>query len=162
MKQKDLNPTRFLVQAAVIAAVYTVITFVFAPIGYGESMIELRVSEMLTVLPYYTAAAVPGLFLGVILSNLFSPMGTVDVVFGSLATLLAAYLTYKAPKKWMAAIPPVVINGLVIGVMLHLVYNFPLWLSILSITAGQFVSCYILGGILMAVLEKIKQHLFSE
>ncbi len=159
MRSKYLN-TRFLVQAAVIAAIYTVLTLVFAPVAYGESLIELRVSEMLTVLPFYTPAAIPGLFIGVILSNVFSPMGAVDVIFGSLATLLAAYLSYKAPNKWLALLPPVVINGLVIGGMLHYVYKFPLLLSILSITAGQILSCYILGGILMAVLEKTKQHLF--
>lgn len=159
MRSKYLN-TRFLVQAAVIAAIYTVLTLVFVPVAYGESLIELRVSEMLTVLPFYTPAAIPGLFIGVILSNVFSPMGAVDVIFGSLATLLAAYLSYKAPNKWLALLPPVVINGLVIGGMLHYVYKFPLLLSILSITAGQILSCYILGGILMAVLEKTKQHLF--
>ncbi|NLC43794.1 MAG: QueT transporter family protein [Clostridiales bacterium] len=161
MKSKYLS-TRFLVQAAVIAAIYTVLTLVFAPISYGEGLIELRVSEMLTVLPFYTPAAIPGLFLGVILSNMFSPMGAVDVIFGSLATLLAAYLSYKAPSKWMAPIPPIVINGLVIGGMLHYVYSFPLLISILSITIGQVFSCYVLGGILMVVLERTKQHLFPD
>ena len=159
LKPRYFN-TLFIVRAAVIAAIYTVLTLVFAPVSYGDGLIELRVSEMLTVLPFYTPAAIPGLFLGVVLANMFSPMGAVDVIFGSLATLLAAYLSYKAPNKWLVPIPPIIVNGLVIGVMLHCVYNFPLLLSILSITAGQVLSCYVLGEILMVILDKTKQHLF--
>src|SRR5690606_35385730 len=132
--------TRFIAQASLIAAVYTVITLVFAPISYGESMIQIRISEMFTVLPYYTPAAVPGLFIGVIVSNLFSPVGAVDVIFGSLATLIAAYLSYRTKNKWLVPVPPIVVNGLVIGGMLHFVYNFPLYLSVLSVTIGQIIS----------------------
>jgi uncharacterized membrane protein len=77
-----LKYARFLSQAAVIAAVYTVLTLVFAPLSYGESMIQVRISEMLTILPYYTSAAIPGLFVGAIVSNLFSPVGAIDVSTG--------------------------------------------------------------------------------
>ncbi|HHU49644.1 MAG TPA: QueT transporter family protein [Clostridiales bacterium] len=157
-----LNYARFLTQAAIIAAVYTVLTLVFAPLSYGESMIQVRISEMLTILPYYTPAAIPGLFVGAIVSNLFSPVGAVDVILGSLATLIAAYLSYRIPDKWLVPIPPIAVNGLVIGGMLHYVYEFPLLLSILSVTAGQTVSCYIFGGILMAALEKTRQYIFPE
>lgn len=154
--------TRFLVQAAVIAAIYVVLTLVFAPISYGESLIEFRISEMLTVLPFFTPAAIPGLFLGVIISNLFSPVGAIDVVLGSLATLLAAWLSYKMPKKALVPIPPIVVNGLVIGPMLHYVYNLPLLLSILSVTVGEVVTCYGLGMVLLLVLDKYKKYLFME
>ena len=154
--------TRFIAQASLIAAVYTVITLVFAPISYGESMIQIRISEMFTVLPYYTPAAVPGLFIGVIVSNLFSPGGAVDVIFGSLATLIAAYLSYRTKNKWLVPVPPIVVNGLVIGGMLHFVYNFPLYLSVLSGTIGQIISCYGAGGILMLALDKTKQYIFPE
>ncbi|HHT66384.1 MAG TPA: QueT transporter family protein [Clostridiales bacterium] len=160
LKISRVHYARFLTQAAVIAAVYTVLTLVFAPISYGESMIQIRVSEMLTVLPFYTPAAIPGLFVGVLISNLFSPVGAIDVILGSLATLLAAWLSYRMPNKWLVPIPPIAVNGLIIGGMLHYVYQFPLLLTILSITIGQIVSCYALGGILIAVLEKTKQHLF--
>ncbi len=154
--------TRFLSQAAVIAAVYTVLTLAFAPLSYGESMIQVRISEMLTILPYYTSAAIPGLFIGVIVSNLFSPVGAIDVVLGSLATLLAAYLSYRTKNKWLVPIPPIVVNALVIGGMLHYVYNFPLELSIISIAIGQILSCYGLGGILMVALDRTKQYIFPE
>jgi uncharacterized membrane protein len=86
--------TRFLSQAAVIAAVYTVLTLAFAPLSYGESMIQVRISEMLTILPYYTSAAIPGLFIGVIVSNLFSPVGAA-IVYSFLSAGLRPYLT-----KW--------------------------------------------------------------
>ncbi|MGI6537895.1 MAG: QueT transporter family protein [Caldicoprobacterales bacterium] len=156
------NYTHFLVQAAAIAAIYVVLTLVFAPLSYGESMVEIRISEMLTILPFYIPAAIPGLFIGVIISNLFSPVGAIDVVVGSLATLLAAFLTRRMPNKWLAPVPPILINGLVIGGMLHYVYKFPLLMSILSITAGQVISCYILGGLLILTLERFKNHLFPE
>ncbi len=125
-------------------------------------MVEIRISEMLTILPFYIPAAIPGLFIGVIISNLFSPVGAIDVVVGSLATLLAAFLTRRMPNKWLAPVPPILINGLVIGGMLHYVYKFPLLMSILSITAGQVISCYILGGLLILTLERFKNHLFPE
>jgi uncharacterized membrane protein len=162
MEERILYKTRFLVQAAVIAAIYVVLTLVFAPISYGESLIEFRISEMLTVLPFYTPAAIPGLFIGVIISNMFSPVGALDVIFGSLATLIAAYLSYKMPKKALVPIPPIVINALVIGPMLHYVYDLPLLLIILSILIGQIVTCYGLGMVLMLVLDKYKKYLFAE
>ena len=160
MKSTRISYIRFLAQAAAIAAVYTVLTLVFAPISYGESMIQVRISEMLTVLPFYTPAAIPGLFVGVVISNLFSPVGAIDVVLGSLATLLAAWLSYKMPGRWLVPIPPILVNGLVVGGMLHYVYHFPLLLSIISLTVGQVVSCYILGGFLMIALDKVGHHLF--
>ncbi|WZL78955.1 QueT transporter family protein [Eubacteriales bacterium mix99] len=155
-----MKNTRFLVQAAVIAAIYVVLTLLFSPISFGESLIEFRVSEMLTVLPFYTPAAIPGLFIGVLLSNLFSPVGPIDVVLGSLASLVAAFLSRKMPKKALVPLPPVVVNGLIIGGMLHYVYHFPLWISVLSVMFGQVVTCYGLGTVLMLVLDKYSKYLF--
>ena len=131
-----MKNTRFLVQAAAIAAIYVVLTLLFSPISFGESLIEFRVSEMLTVLPFYTPAAIPGLFIGVLLSNLVSPVGPIDVVL------------------------PVLVNGVIIGGMLHYVYHFPLWISVLSVMFGQVVTCYGLGTVLMLVLDKYSKYLF--
>ena len=156
-----MNKTRYLVHAAIIAAIYVVLTLVFAPISYGETLIQIRISEALTVLPFFTPAAIPGLFIGCIISNLFSPVGAIDAVVGSLATLLAAYLSYKMSKKFLVPLPPVIINGLVVGAMLHYVYNFPLMMSILSVTIGQIVACYGLGSIVLFVLDKYKKQLFT-
>ncbi|HZK34607.1 MAG TPA: QueT transporter family protein [Bacillota bacterium] len=150
--------TRFLVQAAVIAAIYVVLTLVFAPISYGETLIEFRISEALTVLPFFTTAAIPGLFVGCMIANIFSPVGAIDVVVGSLASLLSAYLTYKMPSKYLAPLPPVVVNALVIGGLLHYVYKFPILMSILSIGLGQLATCYGIGMVLIFTLEKYKKQ----
>ena len=157
-----MKKTRFLVQAAAIAAIYVVLTLIFAPVSYGESLIEFRISEMLTVLPFYTPAAVPGLFVGALLSNLFSPVGSIDVFLGSLASLIAAFLSYKMPKKALVPLPPVVVNGLIIGGMLHYVNHFPFLLSVLSVMIGQTVTCYGLGTILIRVLDRYGKYLFPE
>ncbi|HPT78198.1 MAG TPA: QueT transporter family protein [Candidatus Atribacteria bacterium] len=156
-----MDKTRFLVQAAAIAAIYVVLTLIFAPISFGETLIEFRIAEALTVLPLYTPAAIPGLFVGCLISNLFSPVGTLDIVLGSLATLLAAYLTYRSGSKLLAPLPPVVVNALIIGGMLHYVYKFPLYLSVLSVGAGQLAVCYGLGLLLLFVLDKYKKYLFA-
>ena len=115
---------------------------------------------MLTILPYYTPAAIRTIY-RVIIANLFGLVG-VMLFLDSLATLLAAYLSYRIKNKWLVPVPPIAVNGLVIGGMLHYVYNFPLLLSILSITIGQILSCYILGGILMASIERTKQYIFPK
>ena len=100
--------TKFLASAGIIAAVYIALTFVFAPISFGE--VQLRVAEALTILPVFTPAAVPGLFVGCLLGNLLGGAVLPDVIFGSLATLVGAYFTRKLrfAKPWMATIPPVV------------------------------------------------------
>ena len=93
-----MKKTVFLMQASLIAAIYAAITIALAPISYGQ--IQVRVAEALTILPAFTPAAIPGLFVGCIVANLYGGGGIIDVVFGSLATLMAAYLSYKMPKKW--------------------------------------------------------------
>ena len=90
MKNKN---TMFLVQAAAIGAIYVVLTLLFAPLSYGE--VQVRFSEALTILPYFTPAAIPGLFVGCILSNLLGGAIPVDIIFGSIATLIGAIFTYK-------------------------------------------------------------------
>jgi len=156
-----MKNTRFIVESAVIAALYTALTLAFQPLSYGaEGLIQVRISEALTILPYFTPAAVPGLFIGCVIANLFSPVGVIDVVVGSLATLIAAYLSYRVPNRLMVPMPPVVVNGLIIGAMLHYVYNVPLLLSILAVTAGQLAACYILGFPLLLVLERYRNQIF--
>ncbi|MEW5786164.1 MAG: QueT transporter family protein [Bacillota bacterium] len=139
-------------KAAMIAAVYALLTISFAPISYG--MIQVRVSEALTVLPFFTTAAVPGLFVGCLLANIYGGNGILDVVFGSAATLVAAYLTSKIRLKYLAPLPPVLINVLVVGYILHLVLGFPFYLTALWVGAGQVVACYGLGYPLLLILEK--------
>jgi len=127
--------------SAVIAALY-VTTFVFLPISFGP--IQFRVAEAMALLPFFMPEAIFGLFAGCILSNLIGGgggFGIIDVVFGSSATLVAAWLTYKSPNIWIAAIPPVLVNAIVVGYYVAAITEIPVLLTILSFGAIQFVLC---------------------
>lgn len=150
-----MKRTRFWVQAAVIGGVYAVLTVVLAPISYGP--MQVRVSELLTVLPYFTPAAVPGLFAGCIIANLMSPYGVVDLIFGSAASLIAAVLSYALRSRpLLVPMPPVLINGVIIGSMLYFVYGVDIGLipCMLWVALGQFISCYLLGYPFLKYMER--------
>ena len=154
--------TRFLTQAAVIAAIYTVVTLIFAPISYGQ--LQVRVSEALTLLPILTPAAIPGLFVGCLISNLMNPAGIsmLDVCFGSLATLAAALCTYSLRKKpVIAGIPPVLINAVVIGWVLMIQYQLPYLATAGWVGLGQLIACYALGFPLLFALRKLPSEVLS-
>ncbi|MGI6776881.1 MAG: QueT transporter family protein [Acetivibrionales bacterium] len=153
-----MSKTRFITQAAVIAALYAALTIIFQPVSFLQT--QVRVSEGLTVLPIFTPAAIPGLFLGCLIANIFSPVGILDVILGSLATLIAAVVTYKMPKPYLAPIPPIVINGIVIGSLLNYVMNLPLVPSMLWVALGQAITCYGLGYPLILILNKLKDKVF--
>lgn len=142
-----------------IAALYAVITLVFTPFSYGYG--QVRISEILTVLPAFTPAAIPGLFIGCIVGNLGSPLGPVDIAVGSAATLIAAFLSRKMPTKWLVPLPPVICNGLIVGTELHFLLGAPLLLAMLSVAAGEAVACYVGGIPLMLALGKVKHRLFG-
>ena len=100
-----MKKSSYIVKASLIAAIYVIITGLFAPISFGHGIFQLRISEALTVLPIYTSAAIPGLFVGCMMSNLiFGGLGIIDLIFGSLATLIASYLTYKLKNKGKIAV----------------------------------------------------------
>ena len=100
--KKKLSPTVFLAQAAMIAALYIVLTFIANALGLANYAIQVRFSEALTILPYFTPAAIPGLFAGCLLSNILTGCMPLDVIFGSLATLVGAFGTYALRKhKWL-------------------------------------------------------------
>lgn len=148
-----MKNTRILTRAAAIAALYAVMTLVLHEISYGPW--QFRVSEALTLLPCIWPEAIPGLFIGCLLANIIGPYGLVDIIVGSLATLLAAFLTRKLRgKKLVAALPPVLVNAVVIGVMLYFVAGAPLWMTMLQIGMGQAVSCFALGVPLVAFMER--------
>ncbi len=158
--------TLFVVQAAIIAAIYTALTLALAPFSYG--LMQIRVSEMLTVLPALIPAAIPGLFVGCILSNMLGGFGIADVIFGSSATLLAALGSYMLRKKpILVPLPPVIANGIIIGAMLVYVYQVPtppttnpsLLIAGLWVGAGELIACYILGYPLLKYLTKNEQIL---
>lgn len=158
----------FLTHAALIAALYVVLTEVSNAFGLASYMVQIRFSEALTILPFFTPAAIPGLFVGCIISNLLISANIFDILFGSLATLLGALGTYalrklfsnKKPAAWVAPIPPIIANTLIIPLVLKYAYGLePLWLSFLTVLAGELISCGILGFVLFNMLKK-HQKLF--
>jgi uncharacterized membrane protein len=151
-----------MVQAALIAALYVVVTVSFAPISSG--LFQLRFSEALTVLPALLPAAIPGLFVGCLLGNFLVGASLVDIIFGSLTTLAAAYLSYRLRhKKWLVPMPPVILNAIVVGYMLVYVYAVPvsLFVAMAWVAAGQFVACYIIGYPLLRILDRYKDKIFK-
>jgi len=150
---------RYITEAAVIAAIYVALTVAFAPISYG--LLQVRISETLTVLPAFTPAAIPGLFVGCLVANIIGGNGPLDVIFGSLATLIAAILSYKMPKKYLVPLPPVLVNAVIIGILLSYILNVPLLTAMGWVALGQVVACYVLGYPLMLQLEKYKDKIFK-
>ena len=154
----QLRRPAFWIQGGIIGALYVALTLSFAAIGYGP--IQFRISEALTILPFFAPSAVPGLFIGCAISNLFGGFGLPDVIFGSLATLLAAICTYKIKNQWLAPLPSVLINALVIGGMLSVIEGLPFFYTALTVGAGQTVACYALGLPLLLLLKRYQTTLF--
>lgn len=145
--------TRNLVRIAAIAALYAALTLALAPISYGQ--IQVRVSEALTVLPFLTPLAIPGVAIGCLLANILGPgLGLLDVIFGTAATLLAAVVTWRMPKAWLAPLPPVIANGLIIGALLHYTLALPLVPSMLWVGLGELIACYAVGYPLLLFIRR--------
>ena len=153
----------FLTQAAMIAALYVVLTFIANALGIASGNIQVRFSEALTILPYFTPAAIPGLFVGCLLSNFLTGGALPDIIFGSLATLIGALLTYKLRRnKWMAPIPPIVSNAVIIPPVLLFAYGLgPIWFNFITVTIGEIISCGILGMLLLFALKKYAGRMFE-
>lgn len=153
----------YLVHAAVIAALYVVLTYVANLLGLASGSIQIRFSEALTVLPFFTPAAIPGLFVGCLLANILTGCALPDIVFGSAATLIGAVFTYllRRKTKWLAPIPPIAANTLIIPFVLLYAYGIrPLWLSFVTVGAGEIISCGILGMLLLKMLQKYSRYIF--
>lgn len=171
----------FLTQAAVIAALYVVLTFIANALGLANHAVQVRFSEALTILPFFTPAAVPGLFAGCLLSNLLTGCLPLDVIFGSLATLLGAAGTYWLGRtknsvsdrtqnpskvqprvKWLAPLPPILANTMIVPFILAYVYQFEgsLPYFMLTVGIGELISCGILGMILLHTLQKYEKQIF--
>ncbi|MBR3994423.1 MAG: QueT transporter family protein [Clostridia bacterium] len=155
-----MKNTKAITKSAIIAAIYVVITLIASLFGLSSGAIQVRFSEALTVLPYFTPAAVPGLFVGCIISNIISGCLLWDIVFGSLATLIGAIGTYFLRKKsiWFAPIPPIVANTVIIPYVLKNVYQLKEAVSYFFVTVfiGELVSCGVLGLLLSMLLKRRK------
>lgn len=152
-----------LVQAAMIAALYVVLTFIANAFGLANYAVQVRFSEALTILPYFTPAAIPGLFVGCLLSNILTGCAIPDIIFGSLATLIGAVFTYRLrAHKWLAPVPPIIANMIVVPFVLLYAYGIrPLWLSFVTVTAGEIISCGVLGMLLLFTLNKYRAQVFK-
>ena len=147
-----------LVIGGVTAALYVVLTVVAAQFNLASGAIQVRISEALTIMPVFTAAAVPGLAIGCVLANLLTGCAAWDVVFGSLATLIGAVGTRLLRNRPLLAwIPPVLSNMAIIPIVLMRVYGVPdaWWFLVLTVGAGEVISCGLLGMLLWRGLKGI-------
>ena len=158
MKRKNQQRVRFITLAAIIAALYVVLTLISAAFGLSSGTIQLRISEALCVLTFFTPSAIPGLTIGCLISNLVTGANVLDVVFGTLATFLGAWGGYLLRKrKWLIPLPTILANTIIIPLVI--VYGFgvndvALPLVALSVCIGEIISAGVFGIGLLAVLEK--------
>lgn len=162
MKHKQIL---FITQAAMIAAIYVVLTYLVNLLGLASGAIQVRISEALTILPAFTPAAIPGVFVGCLLSNILTGCALWDVVFGSLATLIGALGTYFLRKNLplLLPIPPILANTLIVPFVLQKVYGVPDGIPYLMLTVGigEIISCGILGLLLHRALLPFKDTIFA-
>ena len=159
MKNKS---AAYLAKAAMIAAIYVVLTYVFAPISFGE--VQVRIAEALTILPLFTPAAIPGLFVGCLLGNILGGAALPDIIFGSIATLIGAFGTYllRRRKPVLGTLPPILSNTIIVPFILRYAYGIllPIPLMMASVGAGEVLSCGVLGMILYVILNKNRAVIF--
>ncbi len=155
----------YLVHAALIAAIYVVLTELAAGFDLASGAIQVRFSEVLTVLPFFTGAAIPGVTLGCLLANILTGSALPDVIFGTLATLIGAVFTYRLRRhRFLCTLPPVISNGIIIPLVLRFAYGIPsaLWFLALTVGAGEVICCVIFGSILISVLLPRRNQIFAE
>lgn len=155
--KKRTISVRYLTTAAVIAALYVVFTGLSALFGLASGVIQIRLSEALTVLPYFTSAAVPGVTVGCLLANILTGAPLPDIIFGALASFLGVLgASFLRKKKYLVAIPTILSNAVIIPLVLQYAYGVKdaFWFLMLTVGAGEFISAGILGGLLLHVLQK--------
>lgn len=157
--------TLFITQAAVIAALYVALTYISSAMGLAYNSVQFRLSEILTVLPIFTPAAIPGLTLGCFIANISSPFGIIDILCGTLATFLASVVTYAVRNitfkgvPVLATIPPVLFNALIIGLEIWYLEGKTaeiFFISALQVGAGQAVMCIVAGLAFVRAVKKTK------
>ena len=152
--------TMFIVRSAVIAALYAALTLALYPISFGA--VQFRVSEALTLLPMVMPEAIPGLFVGCLVSNLIGSATPWDIIFGSLATLIAAILTYATRRnKILAAFWPVLCNTVIVGLVLALTLDLPVFLTMGEVGLGELAVVYTVGMAMLAALKRVPKKLLG-
>lgn len=159
-----MKKVSFITQAAIIAALYVVLTLIANSLGLANYAIQVRFSEALTILPLFTPAAIPGLYIGCLLSNILTGCIAWDILFGPIATLLGALGTYLLRKKHpiLGTIPPILSNVLIVPFVLSYAYKFEGTILYFAITVGigEIISCCILGYMLYMTLKKHARFIF--
>lgn len=153
----------FITQAAMIATLYVVLTFIANALGMASGVIQVRLSEALTILPYFTPTAIPGVTLGCLLSNILTGCSLMDIVFGTLATLIGAIGSYLLRKnKYLVPLPPIIANIVIVPWVLRISYGVPdaIPYMMLTVGIGEIISCGLLGLALLCLLKKYKHQLF--
>lgn len=161
MKNKKIM---FLSQAAMIAALYVVLTLLANALGLANYAIQVRFSEALTILPFFTPAAIPGLTIGCLLSNILTGCAPLDILFGTLATLIGALGTYALRRfEWLAPLPPILANTIIVPWVLRFAYDIPDAIPYLMATvgAGELISCGLIGMLLLRSLKQIRKNIFK-
>ena len=154
-----MNKTKYISTSAIIGALYIVLTMVSNALGLASGAVQIRISEALCILPVFTPAAVPGLFAGCIISNIIAGGNIFDIIFGSLATLIGAIGTLKLKNhKYLALIPPIVSNTIIVPIILCYAYgiNQALYFVMFTVGIGEVISCGVLGMVLLKAMEKYK------
>lgn len=157
--KKGTVSVRHLTTAAIIAALYVVFTGLSAALGLASGAIQVRLSEALTVLPYFTPAAVPGVTVGCLLANLLTGAPLPDVIFGTLASFLGVLgASFLRKKKYLIALPTILSNAIIIPLVLQYAYGIKdaFWYLMLTVGVGELISAGLLGGLLLHVLQKRK------
>ena len=145
---------KMLLENAMLATIYALLTVVISPLSYGG--IQMRLSEILLFCAFYRSHDIPGLVLGCLIANLFSPMGLPDVIFGSFATLVACLGMWKLHNLYLAAVAASLVNGLIVGLELHWILGLPFWISLAEVAIGEGIVLWI-GAM---IFQKIGQRLF--
>lgn len=161
MKNQDKH-VYFMVYGAAIAAIYVALTMSFSAISFGP--VQFRISEILCILPYFTPAAIPGLFIGCFLSNLLCGAAAMDVVFGSIATLIGAVGSYLLRKnKWLVCLPPILANMIIVPWVLRYAYGSTDLIPVAMVTVGigEVLAIGVLGNLLLVTLERYRHFIFG-
>ncbi len=150
MQKKEIFNVKNMTRLALVAAMYAVLTVVIAPLAFGE--IQFRFSEVLVLLCFYRKDYALALIVGCFIANLFSPMGLMDIIFGTLATAAAVIPMYYMKNIYLAALLPIVSNGIIVGTELTIAFGTPIWLNMLSVAFGELVVVGIIGIIVFKLL----------
>ena len=152
----------FIAQAAMIAAIYVILTVLFAAYSFGQ--IQVRIAEGLTILPFFTPAAIPGLFIGCLIGNFLGGAVPPDIIFGSLATLIGAAGSYALRKnKYLVPLPPIAANTIIVPLILRYAYGIPepIPFMMLTVGIGEVISCGVIGLIFLNALYPFRTKIFG-